>query len=122
MIPLYHRNLMNARCLKNVLRLWSLRGAGALHGEDPRPRFGAGCIAVIALACSAVWVWIDRWEAGPGAQFFRDNVPLFAWYGLGAVCLAGLLYARVQRRTGIKDLIALVSAWVPLPLLLAALA
>jgi hypothetical protein len=114
---------MNARRVENVLRLWGLRGAAAKTGDGVlRPRLGAGPGVVIALLCIAAWAGIDRQQAGPDAQFFTDNVPLLAWYGLGAVGLAGLLAACTRQRAGLADLITLITAWMPLPLLLAALA
>ncbi len=125
MIPLYHSRLMNdlqggagRGAWVSLLRLWTLRPA-----EAAAPiRFAQAPWLILTLLATVMWVGIDCWEAGPGAQFFADNVPLLAWYALGASLLVTLQRAHCQPVPSWPTLLTVLTAWVPLPLAVAALA
>jgi Peptidase C13 family len=69
-----------------------------------------------------LWVAIDWRYAQPEPQFFIDNTPLFAWYGLAILGLAGLLQWGSRPTPRFAATLALAIGLVPVPLLLQAVA
>jgi hypothetical protein len=76
----------------------------------------------MGAAWLAAWIAIDRWQSQPDPQFFADDIPLFAWYVLAILTLAGLLQWRARPAPGFGPLLALAMGAVPLPLLFTGIA
>jgi Peptidase C13 family len=101
----------------SLLRLWALRKAGASHAV-PSVRASV-CLAAIWLL---LWVVIDWCYARPQPQFFIDNTPLFAWYGLAVLGLAAVLRWRSRPTPAFGAVLALAVGLVPVPVLIEAVA
>lgn len=96
-----------------LLRSWALRSTGAAT-----LRHSASTVVAISGLWLALWVAIDRWDAGSDAEFYVDNTPLLAWYALAILGLAALLRARSKPAPAFAALLVLALGLVPVPLLL----
>jgi hypothetical protein len=103
-----------ASWLKTVLRFWGLRRGHAAPDGSP-----GTVILLLCLLWLVLWVSLDWWVRQPNPKFFADGIPVLAWYGLGVVALAGLLYRRSEPPPPFAATVALVTGLVPLPVLLA---
>ena len=99
-----------------LLRLWALREPGAAGLRDYRV-----IVLFLTVLSLASWIAIDWWTALPAPQFFVDNTPLFAWYALAVLGLAGLLRWRSRPAPAFGQSLALSMGLVPIILAVAAL-
>lgn len=89
-------------------RLWILRSVGAVRGGGSWP-----AILGLATATFAFWVAIDWWEIGPEPLVAGGDVPLFAWYALAVLAVAGLLCWRSRPAPAFRGACTLVMGLVP---------
>jgi hypothetical protein len=119
--PAEPHNLRGADAPRNwftaLPRLWSLRPVGAIRSAQATP-------ATLALGAVTVELWmaIDWLESQPDPQFTGANIPLFAWYVLAAIALAGVLRWRSKPSPGFADALALAAGLAPVMLILLTLA
>jgi hypothetical protein len=97
-------------------RLWTLRLVRTVPQRN-------ATLATVCMGAAWVGLWcgIDWWDSGPDATFFIDATPLFAWYLLAILAVAGLLRAGCKPTPPLAVVLALVMGLVPVPMLLAAL-
>jgi hypothetical protein len=96
-----------------LARLWCLRTVDAEPRGNP-----VAAITVLSISWLAAWVFIDRWQRQPNPEFSVDGIPVFGWYALAILSLAGLLSWRSTPRPPVAATLALALALTPLPLLL----
>ena len=93
-----------------MLRLWSLIKVD----QVPTVRWSV----LMACVWLAVWCGLDWLYAQPDPEFFLGNTPLFAWYALALLGLAGLLYWRSKPLLRFGAAFSLAVGLIPIPLLL----
>ena len=99
------------------MRLWLLRPVTPAPAGNP-----LSAIVFMGVAWLTAWVAIDRWQSQPDPQFFAQDIPLFAWYVLAILTLAGLLRRLARSAPIFGSVLALTLGTVPAPLLLAGVA
>jgi hypothetical protein len=103
--------------LRALAKLWLLRPLTVAPAGNSLP-----ATLIMGAAWLAAWVAIDRWQSQPDPQFFTDDIPLFAWYGLAILALAALLQWRSRSKPKFGSVLVLAMGAVPLPLLFAGVA
>ncbi len=93
-----------------MLRLWSLIKVD----QAPTVRWSVW----MAFIWLAVWCGLDWLYAQPDPEFFLGNTPLFAWYALALLGLAGVLYWRAKPSLHFGAAFSLAVGLIPIPLLL----
>jgi hypothetical protein len=89
--------------------LWTLRGA-------PNVAAAASDVTVIGLglASLALWIGLDRWRAGPDAQFDPLAVPIVALYALLVLGAAFVLSRTSRPRLDYQGVLFIVVALLPI--------
>jgi hypothetical protein len=93
-----------------MLRLWGLIKVD----QVPTVRWSV----LMVFVWLAVWCGLDWFYAQPDPEFFLANTPLFAWYALALLGLAGLLYWRSKPSLRFGAAFSLAVGLIPIPLLL----
>jgi len=92
-----------------VARLWTLRRAENI----PRAATDAAVIG-FGLAALAIWISLDRWQAGDGAQFQLWDTLTISIYGMLVLCLAFVLSRASRPRIEFRTVLFVLVAALPI--------
>jgi hypothetical protein len=95
--------------LAAAARLWTLRRAAIGPGIATDLT-----VSGFALASLALWIGLDRWRAGPGAEFDPLAVPIVALYAFLVLGAAFLLSRASRPRIGYQSVLFALVALLPI--------
>ena len=100
--------MSTARVL-TVVRLWTLRRTGDIpSAATDSAVFG------FAAAALALWISLDRWQAGAGSQFQLWDTLTISIYGMLVLCLAFVLSRASRPRVEFRSVLFVLVAALPI--------